>query len=74
MPDRKNGGPLGLQISFFLPLWRRFALIGFCVTWSIVEFVIDSPVWGVGIGALAAIAVWQFFFDGWPDASGTRTN
>lgn len=55
-----------LQVDFFLPVWRRVAVVIVCAVWSVFEFVTLAPFWGVVFGAIGIYAVWQFFFDGWP--------
>ena len=65
---KKNSGMFGLQVDFFLPVWRRYLLIAVCVGWSIMEFVTAAPFWGIIFGGLGAVATWQLFFDGWPDS------
>jgi len=36
--------------------------------WGIFEFLTATPFWGMLFCGLGAYSVWQFFFDGWPDA------
>jgi hypothetical protein len=55
-----------LQVDFFLPVWRRIAVVAVCAVWSVFEFIALAPFWGVVFGAIGIYAVWQFFFDGWP--------
>ena len=55
-----------LQVDFFIPLWRRIAVVFVCVAWSVFEFTVTAPFWGMLFGAIGVYAVWQFFFDGWP--------
>ena len=55
-----------LQTEFFLPLWRRVAVVTVCLVWTVFEFVSGSPFWGMLFGAMGVYALWQLFFDGWP--------
>ncbi len=57
-----------LQVEFFIPLWRRVAVVVVCVVWSLFEFVTLAPLWGVIFGAMGIYAAWQFFFTGWPES------
>lgn len=57
---------LEVQIDFFVPLWRRVALVAFCFVWSLVEFSNGMVFWGSIFIALGTYSLWQFFFDGWP--------
>ncbi|MFK7853433.1 MAG: hypothetical protein AB8B79_04935 [Granulosicoccus sp.] len=58
-----------LQVPFFIPLWRRVAVIACCLAWSIVEFANDSPSWAFVFVAIGAFAAWQLLFSGWPENS-----
>jgi len=71
---KKNRGLFDLQVDFFLPVWRRYALIAVCAIWSVLEFATAAPFWGIIFGGLGVIAVWQLFFDGWPEGTGQDTN
>ncbi|MEM7260189.1 MAG: DUF3329 domain-containing protein [Pseudomonadota bacterium] len=57
-----------LQVDFFIPLWRRIAVVVICLAWSVFEFVTLAPLWGIVFGATGVYAIWQFFLDGWPSA------
>ncbi|NKW71634.1 DUF3329 domain-containing protein [Rhodobacteraceae bacterium R_SAG10] len=56
---------LDLRQPFFLPIWRRVALVAVCLGWSLVEFVTGAPFWGVLFGALGIYVFWQFFLTKW---------
>jgi len=58
-----------LQQDFFLPVWRRVALVAFCLGWSVVEFITGAPFWGIIFGGMGVFAAWQLFFDSWPAAA-----
>ena len=61
-----------LQVDFFLPVWRRVAVVIVCALWSIFEFFMDSAPWGVLFGGVGIYAIWQFFLDGWPESHAAR--
>ncbi|MGX9357230.1 hypothetical protein ACS3SW_19265 [Roseobacteraceae bacterium S113] len=51
-----------VQLPFFIPLWRRVALVGLCFGWAALEYF----AWGNGIWALLFLGIgsWcahQFF-------------
>lgn len=46
---------------WFRPLWRRVAVVAFCIAWSIFEFATGTPFWGIIVLAFAAYGIWQFF-------------
>jgi hypothetical protein len=54
--------------TFFLPIWRRVALVAVCLGWALVEFVTSAPFWGVIFGALGIYAWWQLFMTEWTAA------
>lgn len=57
---------LDLQTDFFLPIWRRIAVVLVCFGWSVIEFTGLAPTWGVLFAGIGFYAVWQFFLTGWP--------
>ena len=63
-----------LQVDFFLPVWRRLAVVAVCFAWGILEFVAATPFWGIIFFALGVLATWQLFFDGWPESSDSGAN
>lgn len=62
-----------LQQDFFLPVWRRVAVVVVCIAWGIVEFMTAAPFWGIIFGGMGVFAAWQFFFDGWPADNKAKT-
>lgn len=52
---------LGLDHPFFDPLWRRIAVVAFCLGWALLEASRDEMLWAVMFGSLGLIAAWQFF-------------
>ena len=46
---------------FYRPLWRRIAIVGFSAAWSVFEFAIGSPFWGMLIGGIAAFVFYNLF-------------
>ena len=56
-----------LQQDFFRPLWRRVVMVLFCLGRAAFEFITGAPFWGMIFAGAGLLAVWQFFFDGWPE-------
>ena len=50
---------------FLRPLWRRVALVAFCVAWAGFEYFNGATGWAVLAAVMAAYGVWQFFI-AWP--------
>ncbi len=63
---------LGLDHPFFVPLWRRIAVVVFCLGWAVVEFTVGSPFFGVIMGALGIYCAREFFIDYEPPSSGEK--
>ena len=64
---------LDLQVDFFLPVWRRVAVVVVCIGWAFFEFVTGAFTWGVIFGGIGLYAIWQFFLSGWPATIGAPT-
>lgn len=47
----------------FKRAWVRWLTILFPAAWAVVEFATGSPGWAVVFGAMAAYAVYQFYFN-----------
>jgi hypothetical protein len=54
-------GLFDLDHPFFLPVWRRVAVVAVCALWSAVEWATASPFWGILAGGLAVYAYWGLF-------------
>lgn len=50
----------GEDHPFLRPLWRRIALVGFCVAWAIFEVVYGQPLWALIAAGMAAYGAWIF--------------
>lgn len=59
---------LDVQHPFFKPLWRRIAVVVFCLGWAGVELGSNQPFWALLFAALAVYCGWQFFFVFQPDS------
>ena len=47
---------------FFVPLWRRVAVVSFCAAWAVLEGLYGETVWMAVSLALAVWLGWAFFF------------
>ena len=52
---------IDVQHPFFIPVWRRVALVSVCLGWAIYEFSTGAPFWGFLFGAAGLYCGWQFF-------------
>lgn len=48
---------------FLRPLWRRIALVAFCVAWAVWEWWNGETMWAMIVGAIAAYGAWTFLID-----------
>lgn len=46
---------------FFLPVWRRVAVVAATALWTLVELGAGNPGWAMLFGAAAAWCGYQFF-------------
>lgn len=46
---------------FFLPLWRRVALVAISLGWAVMELALGNLLWGLVFGAIGAWCGYQFF-------------
>lgn len=53
--------PFNVKHPIFLPLWRRVALVGFCLGWALLELTLGKPLFGVLSGAAGLWCAYQFF-------------
>lgn len=61
-----------LQIPFFVPVWRRIAVIAVCFGWGALEYFNNEPFWGALFCGLGVLSVWQLFFAGWPSSDKSK--
>lgn len=59
---------LNVQLPFFIPVWRRVAVVAFTVAWTGFEIYLGNTLWAVFFAAVAAYLVHQFFVDFDPPA------
>lgn len=52
---------LDVQSRFFIPLWRRVALVALCLLWALFEFSLGSPGWAIFFVAIGLYCAHQFF-------------
>ena len=44
---------LDVNHPFFIPPWRRYAIVAFCTGWALFEWVTYSPFWAILTTGLA---------------------
>lgn len=59
--DRKPLQIIDFSHPFYLPRWRRIAIVAVTGFWAVLEFSTGNPAWGAGFAALSAYLVWGFF-------------
>ena len=50
-----------VQLAFFIPLWRRVALVGLCGLWAGVEVWLGNAGWAVLFAGIGLYCAHQFF-------------
>ena len=56
-----------LRVPFFIPLWRRIAVVAVSLCWAVFEFATGAPFWGFVFVAMGFFAAWELLLSGWPD-------
>ncbi len=46
---------------FFVPLWRRIAIVAFCGGWALLEWSWGEEIWMMASLAITAWLTWAFF-------------
>jgi len=60
-PGKRRAGMFEVQVPFFLPLWRRVAVVLVTLGWTAVEATAGSPFWAVLFGAAGIWCAYAFF-------------
>ncbi len=69
MSDKGGFGRfLDLEHPFFLPAWRRAAVVALCLGWALVELSAGQFFWAILFGAAGAYAAYGFFVAWDPEA------
>jgi hypothetical protein len=50
-----------LQVPFFIPLWRRVAIVGLTLGWTAFELLNGAFAWAILFGSIGVYAFYQFF-------------
>ena len=52
---------IDVQIPFFIPVWRRVAVVVVCVGWALLEATADNIEWAILAAGIAVYCAQQFF-------------
>ena len=61
--SKRRNVALDLRHPFFLPKWRRVAVIASLAIWTWVEMTQGSPFGALLVGGIGIYAIYVFFFD-----------
>ena len=53
---------IDLQANFFLPVWRRVAVVLACSIWTSLEIIGDNVEWALFASVITLYCFFQFFF------------
>lgn len=60
-PKHPLSRAFNVQSAFFIPLWRRVAVVGFTALWALFELSNNAPTWALCFAGIAAYLAYQFF-------------
>jgi len=52
---------IDVQVPFFIPLWRRIAVVVLCLGWAIVEVTGGNTGWAIVFAAMGLFCAYEFF-------------
>jgi hypothetical protein len=54
-----------VEIPFFLPVWRRFAVVAVAVCWGLFEISTGALFWGMIFVGMGSMVGWRFYTADW---------
>jgi hypothetical protein len=63
---------LDVDHPFFLPRWRRIAIVALCTAWAVFEWTLQSHFWAVLTTALAVYTAWALLLTFDPERASGR--
>jgi len=60
-----RGRLFDVEIPFFLPVWRRIAVVAVAICWGLFEISTGALFWGVIFVGMGSIAGWRFYTADW---------
>ncbi|SMX42641.1 hypothetical protein OCA8868_02804 [Octadecabacter ascidiaceicola] len=54
-----------VDVPFFLPVWRRIAVVAVAVLWGLFEVSTGAMFWGLIFIGMGAIVGWRFTIADW---------
>lgn len=60
-----RGRLFDVEIPFFLPVWRRYAVVAVAVFWGFFEISTGALFWGMIFVGMGSIAGWRFYTADW---------
>ena len=52
---------INVQIPFFIPVWRRIAVVAVCCGWALLEVLAGNIEWALLYAGIAVYCIHQFF-------------
>jgi hypothetical protein len=60
-----RGRLFDVEIPFFLPVWRRFAVVAVAVCWGLFEISTGALFWGMIFVGMGSMVGWRFYTADW---------
>lgn len=54
-----------IAVPFFLPPWRRVAVVAIALLWGLFEFSTGEVFWAIIFWGIGGIAAWKFHTADW---------
>ena len=65
VPHNVAGKMFDLDVPFFLPVWRRVAVLVVAIGWGLFEISTGAIFWGIIFIGIGCIAAWKFRIADW---------
>lgn len=60
-----RGRLFDVEMPFFLPVWRRIAVVAVAVCWGLFEISTGALFWGMIFVGMGSIVGWRFYTADW---------
>lgn len=62
-------GMFDVDVPFFIPVWRRIAVLVIAFGWGLFELSTGAIFWGMIFVGIGAISAWRFWIADWDNVA-----